>query len=259
MPTTHCSRWLVRRLILLKRRCAGAVVIALLASLIPARAGAAANLVVNGSLTGASGSSPEGWQSHQWRAGASILSWQPGLGGGQLQIVSKEPNDAQWIQHLRLGPGWYHFSAQLRSHDVGLKNTGASLCLLQDWVSSQDLHGDHDWQNVDFYVKAGGDGADVDLACRLGGYGNLNTGEVECRAIQAVAVSAPAAGSGPQYDLEMASADSATPQAVSDTAATLVLVSALIVLLAIVWRTRQLRAQKTMIVAARKATDQSRA
>jgi hypothetical protein len=223
------------------------------------QAGAADSLLVNGSLTEGSGVNPVGWQSHQWLVGGSIFSWQPGAEGGQLQIVSKEPNDAQWVQHLWLGPGWYHFSAQLRSRNVGLKNTGASLCLLQNWVSSQELHGDHDWEPVDFYVKAGGGGAGVDLACRLGGYGNLNTGEVECRGIQAVAVSAPAAGAEPQYELETASVASSPSQTVSDKAATLVLVSALLVLAAIIWRTRQLRARKTMLMAERKSTDQSRA
>jgi hypothetical protein len=236
---------------------ASALLILLLALFTPSRAGAADNLIVNGNLTEGSGSSPEGWQSHQWHGGGSVFSWQPGAGGGQLQIVNKEPNDAQWVQHLRLGSGWYHFSAQLRSHNVGSKNTGASLCLLQNWVSSQELHGDHDWQNVDFYVREGGDGADVDLACRLGGYANLNTGEVECRAIHAVAVSAPAAGSGPQYDLATAPVAGSPPQAVTDKAATLVLVSALLVLLGIVWRTRQLRGRKMGLVAGGLATTRS--
>lgn len=240
--------------------CAGALLIVSLAFLTCSSwAGAADNLLINGDLTEGSGVSPEGWQSHQWHADGSTFSWQPGAGGVQLQIVSKEPNDAQWIQHLRLGPGWYHFSAQLRSHNVGLKNTGASLCLLQNWVSSQELHGDHDWQNVDFYVKEGGSGAGVDLACRLGGYGNLNTGEVECRGIEAVAVSAPAAGAGPQYDLATASVAGSPLQPVSDKAATLVLVSALLVLVAIFRRTRQLRAQKPVLVAESKAAERSQA
>jgi hypothetical protein len=251
--------WLVRRLASLQWRAGCALLIVPLVLFTCSWAAAAGNLIVNGNLTEGSGISPEGWQSHQWHTGGSVLSWQPGASGGQLQIVSKEPNDAQWVQHLRLGPGWYHFSAQLRSHDVGSENTGASLCLLQNWVSSQELHGDHDWQNVDFYVKEGGGGAEVDLACRLGGYANLNTGEVECRAIQAAAVSAPAAGSGPQYDLAPESVASGPPEAVSDKAATLGIVGALLVLVAIVWRTRRLRAQRTMLVAERKAADQSRA
>jgi hypothetical protein len=255
VPITPGLTWLVRRLTSLQWRARCVLLIASLAFLTCSWADAADNLIVNGNLTEGNGLSPEGWQSHQWHADGSIFSWQPGAGGGQLQIVSKEPNDAQWVQHLRLGPGWYHFSAQLRSHNVGLKNTGASLCLLQNWVSSQELHGDNDWQSVDFYVKEGAGGAEVDLACRLGGYGNLNTGEAECRAIQAVAVSAPAAGSGPQYDLAPASVASGPPQAVSNKAATLVLVSALLVLLAIGWRTRQLRAQKSMLLAERKAAD----
>jgi hypothetical protein len=218
---------------------------------------AADNLIVNGNLTEGSGFIPEGWQSHTWRASGSIFSWEPGAGGGQVQIINNEPNDAQWIQHLHLGPGWYNFSAQLRTRNVGAKNTGASLCLLQNWVSSQDLHGDNEWQKVNFYVKEGGDGGDVDVACRLGGYANLNTGEVECRGIEAVAVSAPAAGAGPQYDLETGSVASVPPQPPSGETATLTIVAALLVLAAIVWRTRQLRAQKTMLVAERKAIDQS--
>ncbi|HEX4209611.1 MAG TPA: hypothetical protein VHY56_04400, partial [Candidatus Binataceae bacterium] len=136
---------------------------------------ASTNLAVNGNLTEGTGVTPAGWQAHGWAPGGTIFNWEPGAKGGELQIVSNKPDDAQWTQRLKLGAGWYHFSAQIRTRDVGLKNTGASLCLLQNWISSEELHGTNDWHPVDFYLKVGQGGGQVDLACRLGGYGNLNT------------------------------------------------------------------------------------
>ena len=133
----------------------------------PAEAVTANPIVINGDLTQGTGSIPTAWQSHAWIPDGSTFSWEQAAGAGELRVVSAKANDAYWIQHLELAAGWYHFSAQLRTSQVGAQNTGASLSLLQDWVSSEELHGTQDWQTVEFYLKVGADGASVDLACRL--------------------------------------------------------------------------------------------
>ncbi|HUN57397.1 MAG TPA: PA14 domain-containing protein [Candidatus Binataceae bacterium] len=255
MPITDLLMRLVRG-VALRTACASALLMVVLALVtVAAPASAGDSLIVNGNLSEGNGSSPTGWRVDAWHPGASTLTWQPAPGGGQLQVVNKQPNDARWVQHLHLAPGWYHFSAQLRTRNVGADKPGGSLCLLQDWVSSQQLHGDNDWQSVDFYVKAGSGGADVDLACRLGGFAGLNTGEVDCRGIRAAAVGAPAASSTPQYDLEAASMASGPPSSGGgEKTATLIIVSGLLLLVGIVWRSRQLRAQKMMFVAERSAS-----
>jgi hypothetical protein len=176
-------------------------------------AGTAKTVVINGDLTQGSGSIPAGWLPQAWIPNGSAFSWTEAGSGGELRITSIKANDAHWTQHLNLAPGWYHFSAQMRTKAVGSGSTGASLCLLQNWVSSQELHGTQDWQTVDFYLKVGRDSASVDLACRLGGYANLNSGEADCRAIQAAKVDAPPTAAARLYDLDaLTTASTPAPQ-----------------------------------------------
>ena len=108
-----------------------------------------------------------------------------------MEISSAKGNDARWIQKLHLGPGWYYFSADIRSDNVGDNNTGASIGLMEDGIISQQLHGTRDWTKVGFYLKAGDQGADIVLDCRLGGFASLNTGKMACRNFKGVKVKDP--------------------------------------------------------------------
>jgi hypothetical protein len=51
-----------------------------------------------------------------------------------LEISSIKPNDARWEQQVRLAPGWYYFSAEVRAEDVGTGGTGACLSLIDQGV-----------------------------------------------------------------------------------------------------------------------------
>lgn len=208
-------------------------------SLVHARPAGAANLVANGDLSQGSAGAPADWKANGWMAGATTFEWQPGR-DGQLIIINKRANDARWTQHLHLGPGWYHFSADLRTRQVGPTNAGATLSLLKDWVGSQELHGTNDWQPVDFYLKVGKGGADVDLACRLGGYGSINDGEVDCRRISAVAVGPPAVTTPRLFDLDALRAASTPPPQSGNTSMFLLILGIPILLLVIAYRARRL-------------------
>jgi hypothetical protein len=167
---------------------AALIALALLAAA-PAGAANPSNVVVNGNLTQSSGGNPAGWQAEGWSsaAGTTSFKWIP----GQLEVINHKPNDACWKQHLRLGPGWYRFSAEIRTRNVGAKDIGATLSMLQDWISSTALRGTNDWRPVVFYLKIEAKGAALDLTCRLGGYGSMNSGEMACRDIRGVRVSRP--------------------------------------------------------------------
>jgi hypothetical protein len=200
----------------------------------------ASNRVTNGDLSQGSGGAPADWKPDGWMAGATTFKWLPGS-SGQLIIINQRPNDARWVQHLHLTPGWYHFSADLRTRQVGSSNTGASLSLLQYWITSQELHGTNDWQPVDFYLKVGKAGADVDLACRLGGYGSTNDGEVDCRHISALAVAPPSPTTPHQFDLDALRAASTPPPQSGNTAMFLLVLGIPILLFVIAYRARALK------------------
>ena len=137
------------------------------------------DLVINGDLTRGTGTMPDAWKSDSWLTGPGISSfaWHRTAHGGELTIINHQPNDARWVQHLHLAPGWYRFTAEVRATKVGGDHLGASIAVIQGWVSSADLRGNQDWQSLEFYLHVGGAGADVELACRLGGFSNENIGE----------------------------------------------------------------------------------
>ena len=171
-----------------------------------AGAQAADNLLLNGDLTRGSGNTPDQWHAMAWKNGPefSTFSWHHGQGAhAELEISSVQPNDASWAQNAHLAPGWYRFAASIRTEGVGEESAGASLSLGEDGISSRVLHGTTDWQTVEFYLKVGEPGADVLLACRLGGFSSLNTGKVFCRDLEASAVGQPPPGASLSYDLDL--------------------------------------------------------
>ena len=178
-----------------------------LALLIAATASAFAddNIIANPDLSKGKGGAPEGWSSEGWISGpdTSTYNWEHGPGGGQLQVSSTKGNDARWIQNLHIGSGWYYFTAEIRSENVGDNNTGASIGLMEDGIISQQLHGTRDWTKVGFYLKGGEKGADIVLDCRLGGFASLNTGKMACRNFKGVQVKEPPDNDTPRYDLDV--------------------------------------------------------
>lgn len=170
-----------------------------------ARARGAENLLLNGNLAGGSGNSPDQWRTESWlqRPDATHYRWSREPGGpGELEIDNLEPNDARYQQTVTLGAGWYHFSAEVRTESVGANAAGAAISIIEDAISSPDLRGTSDWRRLGFYLKVGPHGADVEVACRVGGFSSLNTGRAFFRDLRAVKIVAPAPGAGPLFDLE---------------------------------------------------------
>lgn len=210
----------------------------------PHRAWAEDNLLLNGDLTKGTSNTPDHWRSEGWLTGSDVTtySWNHGAGGSELEISSSKPNDSRWVQSLHLGPGWYHFTALIRTEEVGQANTGATLSVLEDGIISQQLYGTTNWQTVGFFLKVGLSDADVIMACRLGGYASLNTGRAFCRDLRGVKVEVPGSSEDPRYDLDIIRGGS-TPSATSDNTAdntaqvmTLQLLAALILIALLVSR-----------------------
>jgi hypothetical protein len=166
---------------------------------------AAKNLLHNGAFAVGSGDSVDGWRSDAWilTPGTTDYKWIPPAKGqsGELEVFSHRDNDARWLQSLSLGPGWYHMSVEIRTHNVLPFFTGASISVLEDGIMSQDLRGDNDWKRVGLYLKIGPYGSDVDVALRVGGYMNLTRGEAFFRNPEVVKVDAPPPSAEHVFDL----------------------------------------------------------
>ncbi len=166
----------------------------------PAKPGG--NLLKNGDLTKGTGNSPDNWDASPSVPG-SVLGWHHHAGApGELTIFNAQPADVHWSQRVHLTSGWYHCSASMRAEKVPRSNAGANLSLLEDGIISVPLYGTTDWRTVDFYLKVGKSGADVTLACRLGGYSSINTGKAFCRNLRIMKIRQPPADATPSYDLD---------------------------------------------------------
>ena len=182
-----------------------ATAILTIATALSAHAATAANLILNGDLTKGSEQQPDDWRTEAWvnEPAAFAYTWihPQNAAPGQLEVNAIKPNDARWMQSLTLAPGWYHFSAEVRTENVGTKETGATISIMEDGAMSADIRGTTGWQTVGFYLQVGASGADVEVALRVGGYGSLNTGRGFFRNVHAEKVTSPPPGATPAYDL----------------------------------------------------------
>jgi len=163
------------------------------------------NLLRNGDFAHGSGNSPDFWRSEAWVSDPAAVEYRwraPDVNPGELEVNNLKPNDARWMQSLALAPGWYYIGADVRAENVPADKTGANISMLEDGVMSRDLHGTTDWQRLGFYVKIGGHGADVEVALRVGGFSNLNSGIGYFRNTRVERIDAPPANATPVFDLE---------------------------------------------------------
>ena len=172
------------------------------------RADTQENVLPNGDLTRGSGNRPDKWRTAGWKSGPefTIYRWNhlPGK-ASELKVSSTKANDAYWAQDIHLAPGWYHFTASVRAEGIPQESSGANISILEDGITSPHLRGTVDWQTTGFYLKVGDPGADVSLACRLGGFSSLNTGKAFCRDLRAIKIDAPPANADAAftYDLDL--------------------------------------------------------
>ncbi len=192
-----------RRAILL---CAVFLVATLAAVSAPRRAAAAdqKNLLLNGDFAKGSEDQPDSWRTEAWinnpdafKAHWHSYSDKP----SELEVDNLQANDGRWLQPLTVLPGWYQLSVDIRTEDVGAKESGATISVMEDGIMSPDIHGTTDWQHVTLYLKVGEHGADIDVALRVGGFGSLNTGKAFFRNASMVRIDAPPPSATPTYDL----------------------------------------------------------
>jgi len=169
----------------------------------PSLVRAQTNLLLNADLTAGSGDSPLDWQNSQYGAeqpGDVTFDWdkdQP----ADLEIWNYQPADSRWTQELHLKPGWYHFTASVRTENIGEVDTGANISIMDTWFLSRNVTGSGFWEPIGFYLLIPKE-TNVIFACRLGLYSSMNTGRAWFRDLSAVQVGAPASDGDPSFKLD---------------------------------------------------------
>jgi hypothetical protein len=177
----------------------------ILVALMPRHVSAAQNLLVNGDFAKGSEDQPDNWRTEAWinKPEAFVTHWHhPGKDPGEMEVNNLQANDGRWMQPLQLAPGWYQLSVDIRTENVGAKETGASISVMEDGIMSPEVKGTSSgWQHESLYMKVGGHGADVDVALRVGGFGSLNTGRAFFRNARMEKIDAPPPNAAPTFDL----------------------------------------------------------
>ena len=147
----------------------------------PAAEPAQENLLKNGDLARGSGNSCDGWRTDAWilSPDASKFTWIPPKDGdpGQLEVENLNENDARWVQSVWLSGGWYHIGVWVRTEDVLPIGLGANISILDNGVVGGRVNGTVPWRPLDLWVKIPPQGANIDVALRLGGPLNTSRGK----------------------------------------------------------------------------------
>ena len=162
------------------------------------------NLLANGNFAKGSEDQPDSWRTEAWINNPDSFQahWHSYTDKpSELEVDALKANDARWMQPLTVGPGWYKLSAEIRTENVGTKESGATISVMEDGIMSPELHGTSDWKQVALYLKVGGHGADIDVALRVGGFGSLNSGKAFFRNASLVKIDAPPPDATPTFDL----------------------------------------------------------
>ena len=196
MDTSRHPQWRIGAIAL----CAAII----LAALAPHHVSAAQNLLANGDMSKGSEDQPDNWRIEAWinKPDAFVTHWHaPGKDPGELEVNNLQANDGRWMQPLSLAPGWYQLSVDIRTENVGTKEDGASISVMEDGIMSPEVKGTSGWQHESLYLNVGGHGADVDVALRIGGFASLNTGRAFFRNARLEKIDAPPPNAAPTFDL----------------------------------------------------------
>ncbi len=157
----------------------------------------AKNLLRNGNFAVGMADKPASWAPDLWsRNVGTEFSWaQPEEGLGIAVIRSDRPNDARWTQTARVkARTWYHLSGWVRGRNVSATGLGANLSTMRGFENAGGLHGeDTGWRSVSMYFRTNPGEETITVACRLGGYGQESSGEVQCTGLELVEIAAPPA------------------------------------------------------------------
>ena len=126
---------------------------------------------------------PEAWTTYAWEPGDAFAEFyrDPEVyrtGGFSGAIVSRQPNDARYLQEVPLKPEtYYRISGWIKTLEVGREAVGANLSISGRLDRSPDFVGTQDWQYAELYVYSGAGAQTMTVTAGIGGYGSLNSGQ----------------------------------------------------------------------------------
>jgi hypothetical protein len=127
----------------------------------------------------------------------SIVHESPNGATGEIEIINDEPAESAVKQSVRLKPGWYHFTAEIKVEALGSAGSPPELFARLEVppvsIREHPLGFAAAWRTFHLFFKTGPQERDVTLGCALGGWGSPNTGKIRLRNPALVAIEKPPA------------------------------------------------------------------
>ena len=154
------------------------------------------NLVVNGDFSQLDAQGlPVGWSREMWftdEGVSKLYADSDGYEGSCAAVVNADPNDARFVQTLRVEPdSLYRFSCMVRAEGCGDAAYGATLSFEDTFSYSESvLDTAGEWRRLTVYGCTGAEQTEVTLMLRIGGYGAENSGRAWFDDVEAVKLDA---------------------------------------------------------------------
>lgn len=146
----------------------------------------ARDLIVNGALTLGQEDQPTAWKPDLWSPSkGTVFEWKnEDSAPGVLVVRNPSANDSRWVQDVQVEPNhWYRLSGYVRAVGVSQEGLGANLSIMRGFEHAEPLKGDTGWTPVSMWFKTKGERT-MKIACRLGGFGQVSSGEAWCTGIR---------------------------------------------------------------------------
>lgn len=142
------------------------------------RAYADDNLLLNADLDQGSGNLPSHWSTERTppQGADQTFSWVRQAGGlNELRLDLTKPGSADWIQPVKLTPGWYRISGEIQAdHAASLSVARIGIKFGDHRYSGRPHSPEHGsaWSPSEFYFRIGKPDQTAAVICRLAGRGS---------------------------------------------------------------------------------------
>ncbi|HEX7055657.1 MAG TPA: glycosyltransferase family 39 protein [Bacilli bacterium] len=150
---------------------------------IPLTASAAENIVQNAGFETDTNGVPAMWAQDNYlqdpaATNFALINAAGHTGNHYVKIENLQANDSKFVQTIQTKPNTvYRLSCWAKGENIGTQAIGANISVLGVVANSNDIKGTQtEWQYLELIGKTGKDQKTLQIAVRLGGYGNLNTG-----------------------------------------------------------------------------------
>jgi len=154
------------------------------------------NLIVNGDFNSAGGGVPTGWSIHTLPGcGFRFEVHQRSGTPGEFELINEEPVESALQQSVTLKPGWYLFTAEIKTESLGTAGSPPQLfarsATLPIQTMAHPLGWTDDWKTLHLTFRAGTKVPEVVVGFGLGNWGRPNTGRLLIRNPTLVSTGAP--------------------------------------------------------------------